>query len=302
MNSTPEERDCQSPVGTNGTPEDWDRQIQSTNKPFPPLYEKIRQGSGLTTSDLNTIIEEVGGKPIETPVTKVVEVLNSDVNSHPEKKKNLEETKKLLETFKEKVATYPKYLSYEGSVVLCVMLSVNEAESISLSGMPSVDRELILAQLPKDAPRQLEICNAHLKVAFDDARDFVLTYEDDKEKPVVLRFFNTVIHPQKLRDTNVPIEKDGEKVFVGSSLVLDKKRIQKLVGTIPHEEKSSRDDEDMPRRQPVSGRNAYEIRADVLQMALDWSVKTDEFRKKTDDDVVSLAKKFYEFVEDRRRR
>jgi hypothetical protein len=83
-------------------------------------------------------------------------------------------------------------------------------------------------------------------------------------------------------------------------LVLDQKRIQKLVGNTPPER--VHEEEEFPRRQPVANRNAYEIRADVLQMAIDWISKTDEYRQKKDDDVVALAKKFYEFVEDRRRR
>jgi len=51
-------------------------------------------------------------------------------------------------------------------------------------------------------------------------------------------------------------------------------------------------------------KNAYEIRTDVLSMALDWT----KFKKETnpqpsiasDDDVLSTAQKFYKFVENRR--
>lgn len=51
-------------------------------------------------------------------------------------------------------------------------------------------------------------------------------------------------------------------------------------------------------------KNAYEIRTDVLNMALDWT----KFKKETnpqptsasDDDVLSTAQKFYKFVENRR--
>ena len=54
------------------------------------------------------------------------------------------------------------------------------------------------------------------------------------------------------------------------------------------------------KRQAVSGRNAYEIRADVLQMAIDWTTDHNEWGKKTEDDALALAKKFYQFVENRR--
>ena len=263
------------------------------------IKEKMQE-EGLTTSDLNAIIEEVGGKPIVTPVTKVIEACNSDINSSPEKKKSLEETKKLIENFKEKVATYPKYLTYEGAVVLCVMLSVNEAESINLDGMPIGDKALILSLLPQCAIAHLKRFDATLKVEFDSERDFVLTYKHKNEPPVALKFFNTVIHPNKLPDTAVPIEENDGKVMVGSALVLDQKRIQRLVGIIPHEKPKREDEDDFPRRQPVSGRNAYEIRADVLQMAFDWAAQGTKYT--TPDDIIGVAKKFYEFVEDRKRR
>jgi len=56
---------------------------------------------------------------------------------------------------------------------------------------------------------------------------------------------------------------------------------------------------------PVSkaGKNAYEIRADVLKMAIDWSSLEDgskRFVKPSDDELLNLAKKFYTFVENRR--
>lgn len=50
-------------------------------------------------------------------------------------------------------------------------------------------------------------------------------------------------------------------------------------------------------------RNAYEIRADILQMAINWSQTEDgrgNYSKPTDDQVIALAKKFYSFVENRR--
>jgi hypothetical protein len=56
---------------------------------------------------------------------------------------------------------------------------------------------------------------------------------------------------------------------------------------------------------PVSktGKNAYEIRADVLQMAISWSSLEETnkpFVKASDDQLLNLAKKFYAFVENKR--
>lgn len=292
MNSTPEERGCQPPKG-----------ITVDNS-------KAVIDKGLTPSELTNIVQEVAGHQIETPVSKVIEACNQPAES-PAKKKAIEESRKLIESFAQNLKNYPKHLSYEGSVVLCVMVSINETESISINGLPSVDRELILSQLPEGALKKLQEFNAHLKVEFDEARDFILTYshiyvlstkpEETKKEEVVLRFFNTVIHPQHV-DKAVVVEKDGEKISLGGKFQFDKKSIQRKIGlTDKHDTDDDTDDSLPPRRQPIAGRNAYEIRADVLQMAVDWAARNNQAIK-TPDDVVSLAKKFYSFVEDRNRR
>jgi hypothetical protein len=54
---------------------------------------------------------------------------------------------------------------------------------------------------------------------------------------------------------------------------------------------------------PTGLKNAYEIRADVLKMAIEWSMIEDKrgsYKKPTDDQLLSLAKRFYDFVQDRR--
>ena len=50
-------------------------------------------------------------------------------------------------------------------------------------------------------------------------------------------------------------------------------------------------------------KNAYEIRADILAQALDWTrfkKETSSLSTITDEDVISTAQKFYRFVENRR--
>lgn len=281
MHSTPEERGCQPPNGIT---------IDNSKAVCDP---------GLTPSELKNIVQEVSGQKIVTSVTKAIESCNQS-NETPAKKKAIEESRKLIDSFTQNLKNYPKHLSYEGSVVFCVAISVNEGSAINLNGLPQVDKDIILSQLPKDAVQKLVNGEASINVEFDEVRDFVLSYYVSKDDPIKLKYFNTVIHPQKLTDTNVPVEQDGGKVMVGSAVVLDQKRIQKLIGVAP-QEKPKDEEEYTPRRQAVAGRNAYEIRADVLQMAFDWAA--DQGNKyTTPDDILSVAKKFYEFVEDRRRR
>ena len=225
------------------------------------------------------------------------------IRPSPEK---VEETKKMLNNFKDKVANYPKRISYEGSMVLCVLLALSPTATVNIMGLPSEDQKIITNILPD---KYLAHCST-FEVKFDDQKDFVLIFTaidepTHKKTTHELVVFNTIIHPTIGLDTNVPIEKDGEKVVLGSTLVLDKKRIQKLIGVERFSELPSstqnpdeKESESIPRRQSVSGRNAYEIRADVLQMAVDWA----KGKYQKTDEVLDIANKFYGFVEDRRRR
>ena len=292
-----------------------DFQTTSIPNPIVNLDPLLKQkGNGLTMSDLNTIIGEVGGNPIKTSISKVIEDCNQSTET-PAKQKSITESKRLIEHFKEKLSTYPKYLSYEGSVVLCVILSIGDTAEVKIGGLPKVDQDIIMGLLPPNAAVKLSARDSILSVEFTDAKDFILTYAPvetteihtghPKFDPIKLNFFNAVIHPEKTdassNTNNVPVEQAGGKVTVGGSLVLDSERIKQLVGNIP-QEKPKVEEEEPPRRQIVSGRNAYEIRADVLQMAIDWTLACDQWKQKKDDDVVLLAKKFYSFVEDRNRR
>lgn len=125
-------------------------------------------------------------------------------------------------------------------------------------------------------------------------------------EPYHLTMFNSVAHPrpEDLKDMGagvVPVEKDGDRIAVGGKILLNKKGIKKLIGVEPLKRDAKRqepEEDACHRRQPVAGRNAYEIRADVLQMALDWAMRNDD--NSSDEDVVDLAKKFYQFVENKR--
>ncbi len=267
--NTPEERTCQAPAE-----------------------------HGITSETLNTILTEVGAKPVSTPLTKVIEACNQSTDSL-KKQASVAESKRILENFKEKLSNYPKHLSYEGSVVLCSLIGLNQTGNINLSGLPKTDVELIYSQLP--VPLTNLNGPLHFSVALDDQQDFKLKCEefpDDKTTPsrvFNLRFFNSVIRPENL-SSDIPVEQDGENVKVGSSLVFDKKRIQKLVGASVAE-KPKKEEEEAPRRQTVSGRNAFELRTDILTLAVDWVKKSNNA---SENEVLRVAKLFYSFVENKR--
>lgn len=309
MNSTPEERNCQAPIGKKEPQSSAQFYADGQKERIAArtaLVEKAQEG--LTTSDLNAIISEVGGKPLATPIAKVIDACNQS-NESPAKKKSIEESRKLLDTFNDKLKNYPKILTYEGSVVLCVALSINEGNGINLNGLPQIDRETILSRLPSNALSKMVSFNeAYINVEFDNARDFILTYQDkDVHKdapPVRLNFFNAVIHPQHLENNSVPVEGDDEKISLGGKLVFDKKRIQTLVGTSLHSNVGNdtiqKENERIPSfRQPVAGRNAFELRTDLIQFSMDLLLHNNKGNI-SPEDVVKTAKVLYTFVENRR--
>lgn len=200
------------------------------------------------------------------------------------------------EKFKSKMTTFPKHLSYEGSVVLCVMLSMKDVAYPHLSNLPSTDQALIRSLIPKD------IINFDtFEVRFDENKDFIITFSTPPyDKEFVLSMFNSVAHPrpEDLKGAGVvPVEKDGDKIEVGGKIVLNRKGIERLIG-VDNKSKSDPEEDPIPRRQPVAGRNAFEIRSDVMQMALDYATHSKSHL--TPEEIVNVAKKFYAFVENKR--
>lgn len=209
--------------------------------------------------------------------------------------KRFEETKRLIETFKEKVANYPKHMSYEGSMVLCVLLSMKTVAAVSMQNIPSVDQALIKSLVPAGT----EVGSFDVK--FDQNKDFVLIFNPQDNADLTVTLFNTVAHPRSedLSTINeVRVETDEDRVAVGGGRIkVNKRTIRRLFGEGKSQDEQSSEKEEPQKRQQTAGKNAYEIRADVLQMAVDWGKHTNSTSHK---DVISLAKEFYSFVENRR--
>jgi len=281
-------------------------------KPTEPKPEEVKVG-----------LEKLTNESTEEDIREIVRELEEDAfgssSEEPfqpvsEKKKSLEETKKLIENFRDKVAKYPKHISYEGSMVLCVLLSMKEEAFPHISNLPLVDQQLVRSLLSKQFNDQLD----YFSVVFDENKDFILSFTrtipgvkeiEKSTETVTLNMFNSVAHPrpEDLRDSGagvVPVEKDGDRISVGGKILMNKKGIKRLIGVEPLKRntvKQEENEEFTPKRQPVAGRNAYEIRADVLQIAVEWASRKNVADQFTDpDDIVDLAKKFYQFVENKR--
>lgn len=215
-------------------------------------------------------------------------------------KKSLDESKKLLTNFKSALMNISYYMSYEGSMVVCVLLSLDSSTFtvVKMKALPDIDKNMILEIIGNDCGMIIDSIN----VRFDEYKNFhcFVMYADKVGKQFSL--INTVANPRKedlddVINNTVSIKDDGDKISLGNGIVVDKKHIQRLIGVIPVEnKKESIDPETIPMRQSVSGRNAFEIRTDVLQMSLDFS----RGKNYTEEQIIATAKKFYSFVENKR--
>ena len=135
---------------------------------------------------------------------------------------------------------------------------------------------------------------------------------DPKErKEFTLPLFNTVAHPRS-EDldsvSDVPVEEnEGTIKVAGGTIEFNKERLINLAA-IPQKANVAPSSRKLPEfpDSPViktTNKNAYEIRADVLHMAIDWAKvesSTENYQKPSDEKLLALAKKFYQFVENRR--
>ena len=242
----------------------------------------------------------------------IQEVLDEANQHNPDyvsrKVQSLEETKKLLNTCREKMSNYPKYLSYEGSMVLCVMLSLSDKVSPHLYNLPMVDQVTIKSLVPEKAVKELD----YFLIKFDENKDFIIeiTYRVGKNiedvETITLNMFNSVAHPRSSDISSgggaIAVEDDGNVVKVGGKIVVDKRTIRTILGvpTPSAVTKNESEDEPIQKRQAVSGRNAFELRNDLIQMSMDLLFHNNRDVKISPEDVVKTARVLYTFVENKR--
>jgi hypothetical protein len=229
------------------------------------------------------------------PLTSSISTPDPSV-TEPVKQARQDVVGNIIRNFKNNVKNWPIHLSYEGSALLCVILALDQqAKHVSLNQLPKIDQEAILKAVG------VELYSSFFEVEFDHIKDFILTLsirEGDTTRKHRLTAFNTVAHPrpEDFKDSpSVKIEENGETIQVGGKITLNKKNIPKLAG-LP--DVSSVEEEVSKRPILQANRNAYEIRTDVLKMAVDWGMR--EHFCGNEDDVLKVAKKFYAFVENKR--
>jgi hypothetical protein len=177
-----------------------------------------------------------------------------------------------------------------------------------MANLPVMDQETIKKSLPDSMNKDFN----SFFVRFDNEKDFVLFGLFNKESEATVTFFNAVAHPRP-EDLNdavaVAIKDEKGKINIGGKIVLDKKDIQKRGGLTPRWEWPSEKEDPMAevsfKRQPVSGRNAYELREDIIGKAMDvigWSNMVKNDPDYVSDKILKVAEKLYQFVENKSHR
>lgn len=241
-----------------------------------------------------------GGNSKETSNIGISSKIDPMINIDDE----LSNLKKLRHTI---LAGELKYMSYEGSLVICVLLALNSPAVIELKSLPDIDKELIINTISKT--KNININFSCFLVKFDKNKNFIITgiTTNGVKNLDEYNIINTVANPrpedlEDLQSNIVKVNEDGDNIEVGDSIILNKNKISKfmkLSGINNNNEKNVDhiEQEKIPKRQVVSGRNAFEIRSDILTLAVDWSI----YKKVQDEnEVLSIAKKFYSFVENKR--
>ena len=165
--------------------------------------------------------------------------------------------------------------------------------------MPEEDQRTINGILKKRGLDNIKF----LEVRFDENKDFIFKTTDSLNNSVEFTMVNSILYsnPADLNEKppkTVSVETKGDKVFIGGRISIDKKEIKKTIenGLVKKHTIAIKERSPGNSRGNSSGRNAYEIRADILHMAIDWYYNKENV---SDDDLMSLADRFYRFVENK---
>jgi hypothetical protein len=160
--------------------------------------------------------------------------------------------------------------------------------------LPEADQQIIRSVLP------LKYNNpTYIHVSFDENHDFILKfYMDDEKVGHTITLFNTIIHPPELASADISIEADDDAIRIAGQEFPNKEKLQLLAG-VPITKSESVNDAH-PHRQPVAGRNAFELRCDLVSMAMELLFHNNKNNEISPEKVVASANILYRFVENKR--
>lgn len=201
-----------------------------------------------------------------------------------------------------------EWISYEGSMIISSLIAVSDKgiANINLNQLPEADRSIISKVSAGYAAKGFSVSFDSYKNFVCYADDNVVCYTNDNryEKgsgKFILGNRITSIPPNesnRFGNSDVRVEDKGKQIVIGDKIRLEKDRIQNLVASVDNTSASPIREGYQPRHK-VAGRNAFEIRTDILEISYDF-VKTNSKGEMKVEDVVDVAWQLYNFVENRR--
>lgn len=197
--------------------------------------------------------------------------------------------------FKSGTTQTMQWLSYEGSLIVSALIGVSNTDvtTIRMEQFPECDKILLQNNILK--------CSRVLTVMLDQYQNFIFRNDEFEETGVI--FGNRVanIPPEESvqfgNGSDVKVEQKGREILIGDRIKIEKERLQTLLqkpDSLYHPHAETQLTKGFQPRPKISGRNAYEIRSDVLEMAVDWAKHENKGHA---EDVVEIANLFYKFVE-----
>jgi hypothetical protein len=297
------------------------------------IVEKVSSGDPISTTDLDELIAELENAPDDDAMiqecrkrlneakdpsvpTNEKERMYRDIHRkfgayakslhRPiEPERPLTDTDRAVKNFLTNRPTAIQWISHEGSMILCSLVSVSEngKTRISMTQLPEGDRLILKQSYEAAGGRDRDVESKSFLASFDEYKNFNIEFHTSSPT-----FYFTIgnrvasIPPDEAsrfgNAGGVNVERKGKDIVIGDRIKLEKNRIQNLVNpTDPTNNGANRGG--TPPRPKVSGRNAYEIRQDIIENAIDI-IRLSNNAKGTNeitDDVLDIAERLYEFVE-----
>ncbi len=198
-----------------------------------------------------------------------------------------------------------RYISHEGSTIVSALIGVSDdgCATVNTSQLPDEDKQII--QEVTKLNFSINVIPGMFFVRFDEYKNFEFSFEvfqkEGKRFTIGNRVASIPPHEAKMgMGSDVKIERKGKDILIGDRIKLERGRIQNLVQpTDPTNNGANRGG--IQPRTKVSGRNAYEIRQDIIENAIEV-IRLSNISKGKDcntitDDVLDVAERLYDFVE-----
>jgi hypothetical protein len=207
-----------------------------------------------------------------------------------------------------------QYISHEGSTIVSALIAVCDCSPapVSLKQLPDGDRNIINELVYKLVGNRYDTKTFWVK--FDDYKNFEFSMETDTQKTKEIKK-NEVHFTIGNRVSSIPpaetsrfgndvkIERKGKDILIGDRIKLEKNKVQAAVQPSHEDHRPASRNGGFTPRQKVAGRNAYEIRQDLIENAIDVIKLSNSTKNSNSDDItdeiLNVATRLYEFVENK---